>query len=78
MQVTQKHGKEHYSSKTSSSTPRHKLLLLEWTEKYKKTNMVYIYIYSLTLDGPDGWGKGWVGNCQKRYCRFRRQRVEEV
>ena len=26
-----------------------------------------------TLDGPDGWGKGWVANGQERHCRFRRQ-----
>ena len=26
-----------------------------------------------TLDGPDGWGKGWVANGQERHCRFKRQ-----
>jgi transposase len=26
-----------------------------------------------TLDGPDGWGKGWVGKGQERHIRFRRQ-----
>ena len=26
-----------------------------------------------TLDGPNGWGKGWDGNGQERYTHFRRQ-----
>ena len=26
-----------------------------------------------TLDGPDGWGKGWVKNGQERHICFRRQ-----
>ena len=26
-----------------------------------------------TLDGPDGWGRGWVGNGQECHTRFRRQ-----
>ena len=27
----------------------------------------------VTLDGPDGWNKGWVINDQARYHRLRRQ-----
>ena len=26
-----------------------------------------------TLDGPNGWGKGWDGNGQERHTHFRRQ-----
>ena len=28
------------------------------------------------MDGPDRWGKGWVGNGQECHTRFRRQQGE--
>ena len=57
-------------------SPRHKEARLNWARKYLKTDMKMVLFTDetrATLDGPDGWGKGWVANGQERHNRFRRQ-----
>lgn len=57
-------------------TPRHKRLRMEWAEKYMKINMNHVLFTDetrATLDGPDGWSKGWVLSGSERHQRLRRQ-----
>lgn len=53
-------------------SPRHKESRLQWAKRYMKM-VLFTDETRATLDGPDGWGKGWVGNGQQRHTRFRRQ-----
>ena len=55
---------------------RHKESRLQWAERYMETDMKMVLFTDetrATLAGPEGWGKGWVGNGQQRHIRFRRQ-----
>ena len=64
------------SAKRPPLKPRQKLLWLEWAEKYMETDIELVIFTDetrATLDDSDGWRGGWVANCQKRHCRFRRQ-----
>lgn len=57
-------------------TTRHKSLRVEWARTYMKQDMQHV-IFSdetrATLDGPDGWAKGWVLTGDQRHQRVRRQ-----
>ena len=57
-------------------TPRHRRLRMEWSKKYMKTDMNFVLFTDesrATLDGPDGWAKGWVYNGEACHTRMRRQ-----
>ena len=68
------------SQKQPPLSLRHKQSRLQWAKKYMKTDMktdMKMVLFTdetrATLDGSDGWGKGWVANGQQRHNRFRRQ-----
>lgn len=47
-------------------------------KKYSKTNfqtVLFINECDATLDGPDGWSSGWLGNGHAVPTRLRRQHV---
>ena len=57
-------------------TPRHKILRMEWAKKYMKMDMSHVLFTDETrgtLDGPDGWAKGWVLFGSECHQRLRRQ-----
>jgi transposase len=57
-------------------TSRHKRLRMEWSKKYMKTEIKFVLFTDesrATLDGPDGWAKGWVFNGDDCPTRMRRQ-----
>ena len=54
-------------------------LRLEWAKKYMKTDkklVIFTEEARATLDGPDGWWRDLVANCQDRNGRFGRQQAE--
>ncbi|CAB3998649.1 Transposable element Tc3 transposase [Paramuricea clavata] len=63
--------------KRPSLTPKHKLLRMEWSRKYMKTNMKFVILFTdesrASLDGPDGWAKGCAFNGDNCLNRMRRQ-----
>jgi len=69
-------GKSITPEKRPPLTPRHMESRLQWARQHMKTDMKMVLFTDesrATLDGPDGWGKGWVGNGQERHTSFRRQ-----
>ena len=57
-------------------TSRHKRLYLDWAKTYVKNDMKFVLITDAsraTLDGPDGWAKGWVYNGEQAPMRLRHQ-----
>ncbi len=57
---------------------RHKNLRFNWARQYMKTNMEYVLFTDesrATLDGPDGWAKGWVIKGYPAPVRLRRQQA---
>jgi hypothetical protein len=64
------------SPKKSPLTKRHKYLRLNWAKNYMKTDMKCVLFADesgATLDGPDGWSKGWVFRGDQCPTRMRRQ-----
>ena len=54
----------------------HKMKHVEWTQTYMKVNFQMILFTDecrATLNGPNGWSKGWVGNDRHRPLKLRRQ-----
>ncbi|CAI9590859.1 unnamed protein product [Staurois parvus] len=57
-------------------TNAHKQKWLHWAEKYMKTNFQTVLFTDechATLDGPDGWGSGWLVDGHPIPTRLRRQ-----
>ena len=57
-------------------TKKHKEARLTWAKKYVKTNfsnVIFTDESRVTLDGPDGWTRGWVQNGRQSLYRIRRQ-----
>lgn len=64
------------SLKRPPLTERHKKLRLNWAKNYMRTDMKCVLFTDesrATLDGPDGWSKGWVIHGDPCPTRMRRQ-----
>ena len=69
-------AKHKASQKRPQLSSRHKDLRLNWARKYMKSDIKYVLFTDesrATLDGPDGWAKGWVINGDQAPVRRRRQ-----
>ncbi|XP_070404420.1 transposable element Tc3 transposase [Nothobranchius furzeri] len=54
----------------------HKLKRQDWAKKYLKTDfskVLWTDEMRVSLDGPDGWARGWIGKGQGAPVRLRRQ-----
>lgn len=54
----------------------HKLKRQDWAKKYLKTDfskVLWTDEMRVTLDGPDGWARGWISKGQRAPIRLRRQ-----
>ena len=64
------------SLKKPPEKKRPKDLRLKWAKNYIKTDMKCVLFTNesrATLDGPDGWSKGWVFHGDQCPTRMRRQ-----
>ncbi|CAJ0968398.1 unnamed protein product [Ranitomeya imitator] len=55
---------------------KHKIKCQDWAKKYLKTDfskVLWTDEMRVTLDGPDGWARGWISKGQRAPLRLRRQ-----
>ena len=74
--VLGKFAKQKKATITSPLTPKHKERRLDWAKRYMRTSPKLILFTDecrATLDGPDGWSKGWVFGDDPSQMRLRRQ-----
>ena len=74
--VLGKFAKQKKATITPPLTPKDKERRLDWAKRYMRTSPKLILFTDecrATLDGPDGWSKGWVFGDDPSQMRLRRQ-----
>ena len=69
-------GKIKSPIKRSLLSKKHKAKRVEWAERYHKlnfSNVIFTDECRATMDGPDGWARGWVLDKRQPRLRMRRQ-----
>lgn len=74
--VLREHAKVKKSPKLPPLNKTHKEKRMQWAQQYLKTDfskVLWTDEMRVTLDGPDGWARGWVANGQVTPTRLHRQ-----